>query len=399
MTVNLVVTGRSAGAACSVLAMTEGADARTQIAGDMDGPAIDGLWAVIPAGGAGTRLWPLSRSWSPKFLHDLTGAGRSLLQSTWDRLEPLCGEHIIVVAGVLHEAAVRAQLPGLPPANLVVEPSPRGSMAAIGLAAAMLERRDPDAVIGSFAADHVIGEPEVFAHCVREAVAVARTGYVVTIGIEATFPATGFGYIHVGDPLAIAGAPNGRQVRSFVEKPDKTTARGLLETGEYHWNAGMFVVRASVLLDLLAQFHPRLAAGLRDIAAEPARLAELWPGLTNVAIDHAVAEPAAAVGRVAVVPGRFTWDDVGDFASLGSLLSDGTAVPGLKILGEVDLVLAKDTTGVVVPGSGRTVAVLGLDDIVVIDTPDAVLVTTRERAQDVKKLVDLLKATGRADLT
>ena len=228
----------------------------------------------------------------------------------------------MVVTGVLHEAAVRAQLPGLAPANLVAEPSPRGSMAAIGLAAAMLERRDPDAVIGSFAADHVIGEPEVFADCVREAVAVARTGYVVTIGIEPTFPATGFGYIHVGDPLAIAGAPNGRQVRSFVEKPDEMTARGFLETGEYHWNAGMFVVKASVLLDLLAEFHPGLAAGLRDIAAEPARLAELWPGLTKIAIDHAVAEPAAAQGRVAVVPGRFTWDDVGDFASLGSLLSD-----------------------------------------------------------------------------
>jgi len=370
-----------------------------QIAGDMDGPAIDGLWAVIPAGGAGTRLWPVSRSSSPKFLHDLTGAGRSLLQSTWERLEPLCGEHIMVVAGVLHEAEVRAQLPRLPLANLVAEPSPRGSMAAIGMAAAMLERRDPDAVIGSFAADHVIGEPEVFAKCVREAVAVARTGYVVTIGIEPTFPATGFGYIRVGDPLAIAGAPNGRQVRSFVEKPDETTARGFLETGGYQWNAGMFVVRASVLLDLLADVHPKLAAGLRDIAAQPARLAELWPGLTNVAIDHAVAEPAAALGRVAVVPGRFTWDDVGDFASLGSLLSEAAAVPGLRILGEVDLVLAKDTTGVVVPGSGRTVAVLGLDDIVVVDTPDALLVTTRERAQDVKSLVDLLKATGRADLT
>jgi len=284
-------------------------------------------------------------------------------------------------------------------ANLVAEPSPRGSMAAIGLAAAILERRDPDAVIGSFAADHVIGEPEIFADCVREAVALARAGYVVTIGIEPTFPATGFGYIRVGDPLAIAGASHGMQVRSFVEKPDEATARGFLETGEYHWNAGMFVVGATVLLDLLADFHPRLAADLRDIAAEPARLAELWPGLTNMAIDHAVAEPAAAVGRVAVVPGRFTWDDVGDFDSLSSLLSDVAAAPGLKVLGEPDLVLARDATGVVIPGSGRTVAVLGLDDIVVVDTPDAVLVTTRARAQEVKVLVDQLKATGRANLT
>jgi mannose-1-phosphate guanylyltransferase len=365
----------------------------------MGTPVIDGFWAVIPAGGAGTRLWPLSRSSSPKFLHDMTGAGRSLLQATWDRLVPLCGDHIMVVTGVLHEAAVRDQLPGLAPANLLAEPSPRDSMAAIGLAAAVLERRVPEALIGSFAADHVIGEPEVFAGCVREAVAVARTGYVVTIGIEATRPATGFGYIHVGEHLVIAGAPHGRQVSSFVEKPDEVTARRYLKTGEYRWNAGMFVVKASVLLDLLAESHPGLAAGLRDIAAQPARLGELWPGLTKISIDHAVAEPAASEGRVAVVPGPFTWDDVGDFASLGSLLPDTVAVPGLKVLGETDLVLAKDTTGVVVPGSGRTVAVLGMNDIVVVDTPDAVLVTTRERAQDVKALIDLLKASGRADLT
>jgi len=271
-------------------------------------------------------------------------------------------------------------------------------MAAIGLAAAMLEHRDPESVIGSFAADHVIGEPDVFADCVREAVAVARTGYVVTIGIEPTRPATGFGYIHVGDRLSVPGAPSGRQVRSFVEKPDETRAQAYLDTGEYRWNAGMFVVKASVLLDLLADGHPDLAASLRTIAAEPDRLAELWPGLTKVAIDHAVAEPAAARGRVAVVPGEFTWDDVGDFASLGSLLSDTPSIPGLKVLGERDLVLATDTTGLVIPGSGRIVAVLGLDDIVVVDTPDALLVTTRARAQDVKILVDLLKATGRAEL-
>ena len=370
-----------------------------QVAGEPDESAIEGFCAVIPAGGAGTRLWPLSRSSSPKFLHDLTGSGRSLLQATWDRLEPLCGDHIMVVTGVLHQAAVRAQLPGLAVANLVAEPSPRDSMAAIGLAAAILERRDRDAVIGSFAADHVIGEPETFADCVREAAEVARAGYLVTIGIEPTRPATGFGYIQVGDSLAIPGAPNGRAVRSFVEKPDEATAKGYLATGEYRWNAGMFVVKATVLLDLLAEFHPVMAASLRDIAAEPTRLAELWPGLPKIAIDHAVAEPAAAEGRVAVVPGRFPWDDVGDFTSLGSLLSAASDVPGLKVLGEVDLVLAKDATGVVIPGSGRMVAVLGLDEIVVVDTPDALLITTREHAQEVKALVDRLKATGREHLT
>jgi len=379
--------------------MAEVADAKTQIARDAGGSAIGGFWAVIPAGGSGTRLWPLSRACSPKFLHDLTGRGRSLLQTTWDRLEPLCGDHIMVVTGVLHEQDVRAQLPRLAVTNLVAEPSPRDSMAAIGLAAAILERRDPDAVMGSFAADHVIGEPAVFAECVREAVVVAQAGYLVTIGIEPTSPATGFGYIQVGETLAIPGAPNGRAVTSFVEKPDEATARGYLRTGEYRWNAGMFVVKAAVLLELLAELHPEMAATVREVALDPGRLGELWPALPKIAIDHAVAEPAAAQGRVAVVPGSFSWDDVGDFSSLGSLLGAAPDTAGLKVLGDVDLVLAKDSTGVVIPGSGRMVAVLGLDEVVVVDTPDVLLVTTRERVQDIKALVDLLKSTGRGHLT
>jgi mannose-1-phosphate guanylyltransferase len=337
--------------------------------------SVEDFWAVIPAGGAGTRLWPLSRASAPKFLHDLTGTGRSLLQSTWDRLAPLCGDHIMVVTGVLHEHSVRTQLPDLKSANLLAEPSPRDSMAAIGLAAAVLERRHPGAVIGSFAADHVIGNPAAFRGCVREAVAVARAGYVVTIGIEPTHPATGFGYIHVGEGLQVEGAPRALAVSEFVEKPDAATAGAWLATGEYRWNAGMFVVRASVLLD------------------------ELWPSLTKIAIDHAVAEPAAADGRVAVVPGDFGWDDVGDFSSLGSLIADDEELPGVKILGSRDQVVVNEARGLVVPGSGRTVAVLGLDDVVVVDTPDAVLVTTRARAQEVKALVDALKNSGRAGLT
>ena len=161
----------------------------------------------------------------------------------------------------------------------------------------------------------------------------------------------------------------------------------------------MFVVRAGVLLDLLAQWHPELAAGLRAIAADPATLEAAWPLLEKIAIDHAVAEPAAAEGRVAVIPGGFGWDDVGDFDSLGTLLADSGGVAGLKVVGDADLVVAVDATGVIVPGTGRTVAVVGVPGLVVVDTPDALLVTTRERAQDVKAVVDLLKSTGRTALT
>jgi mannose-1-phosphate guanylyltransferase len=358
--------------------------------------SLERFWAVIPAGGAGTRLWPLSRAASPKFLHDFTGTGRSLLQATLDRLEPLVGDRVMVVTGQAHEAAVRAQLPTLPEGQLVAEPSPRDSMAAIGLAAALLERRDPEALLGSFAADHVIADDGAFRACVQAAVEVAEQGYVVTIGIEPTHPATGFGYIKLGE--RIGGGP-ARAVAQFVEKPDAARAAEYLASGEFRWNAGMFVVRAAVLLDLLATWHPELASGLRAIAAEPDSLTDRWPSLEKIAIDHAVAEPAADAGRVAVVPGDFTWDDVGDFHSLATLLPCGERHSGVKVLGDESLVESLDSTGVVVPAAGRTVAVVGLEDVVVVDTGDALLVTTRQRAQDVKAIVDRLKATGRTHLT
>jgi mannose-1-phosphate guanylyltransferase len=184
---------------------------------------IEDFWAVVPAGGSGTRLWPLSRRSSPKFLHDLTGSGHSLLQDTARRLTPLCGDRLLVVTGVLHADAVREQLPDLAEENLFREPAPRDSTPAIALAAAVLERRDPGAVLGSFAADHVIGSTERFRACVREAVAVARTGALVTLGIRPTYPATGFGYIEVGEPWRVPGAPSAHRVSSFVEKPDRAT--------------------------------------------------------------------------------------------------------------------------------------------------------------------------------
>src|SRR5690625_430832 len=207
---------------------------------------VPGFHAVVPAGGAGTRLWPLSRRAHPKFLLDLTGSGRTLLQATWDRLVPLTGEGgVLVVTGEAHADAVREQLPALGEQGLVTEPSGRDSMAAIGLAAALLrERHGPDVVLGSFAADHVVRRPDDFHAAVREAVAAARAGYVVTVGVRADHPSTAFGYIEEGGPLDVAAAPTARHVARFVEKPDAETAAGYLATGRYRWNAGMFVVRA-----------------------------------------------------------------------------------------------------------------------------------------------------------
>ena len=359
----------------------------------MTSNATERLWAVVPAGGAGTRLWPLSRAASPKFLLDLTGSGRTLIQATVDRLTPIVGERVVVVTGTAHESAVRHQLPDV--GRVIAEPSPRDSMAAIGLAAALLELEDPEALIGSFAADHVISDQAALHACVNEAAEVAASGLLVTIGIEPTHPATGFGYIRSGE--ALPGFATARMVAEFVEKPDAARAESYVQSGQYRWNAGMFLVRAATLLDLLAENHPDLAAGLRSIAADPSTLTERWPGLTRIAIDHAVAEPAAAAGRVATVPGPFAWEDVGDFSALAAMTPGRS--DGVKVVGDGSLVLARDASGLVVPAAGRTVAVVGLEDVVVVDTGDALLVTTYAHAQDVKRIVDDLKGSGRSELT
>ena len=274
---------------------------------------IPGFYVVIPAGGAGTRLWPLSRENHPKFLLDVTLKGRSLIQATWDRLLPLAGPtRTTVVAGAPHMKGITEQLPDLLHHNLFCEPGPKDSMAAIGLAAAILARRDPDAVIGSFAADHMISGDDAFLTAVSEAVQVAKKDYLVTIGIAPSHPSTGFGYVRLGERLDIKEAPNARLVSSFKEKPDARTAAAYIATGNYRWNAGMFVTKATFLMQLLEQYKPEIAEGLNKVAAawddETLRskvLEEVWPTLEKIAIDHAVAEPASMEGRVAVVPATF----------------------------------------------------------------------------------------------
>ena len=378
------------------------------------GEAAGVLHVVIPAGGAGTRLWPLSRRDHPKFLRDLTGGGATLLQQTAARLTPVAAS-TTVVTGEVHEAAVRAQLPQLGAADILTEPAGRDSMAAIGLAAAVLARRHGrDTILGSFAADHVVADVDAFRAAVREAVTVAATDRLVTLGIAPTRPATGFGYIRPGAALTVAGAPHAHDVAEFVEKPDGATAARYLEEG-YLWNAGMFVVRAGVLLDHLRRLRPALAAGLTAIAdawdatAPGARRAALdahWAGLESIAIDHALAEPLAAQGRVAVVPMDVGWDDVGDIAALATHLPAVGEGPGApRVLGDPARVHAIDAPGAIVasvpPADGapaRDVVVLGAPDLVVVDTPDALLVTTREHSQRVGEAVDLLTARGRTDL-
>jgi len=357
------------------------------------------LHVVVPAGGAGTRLWPLSRVANPKFLLDLTGAGRSLIQQTWDRLTPLA-QGILVVTGAPHAAAVTQQLPGLPLQNLLVEPAPRSSMPAIGLAAALLQHRLGDVVLGSFAADHIIRDRAGFSEAVQAAHQAAQAGYLATIGIEPTSPATAYGYIQAGPPLGLAGAPQVHQVARFVEKPDLATAQEYLAQGNYRWNAGMFLVRTGVLLDHLARLHPATHQALTELAAawdtdqRAAAIQALWPQTTKISIDHAIAEPVAAEGGVATVAGRFDWVDVGDFAALAALHPEGR----LRLCAEPGPVALDGAPGcLVVQGTERAIAVVGLADVVVVDTPGGLLVTRLDQAQRVKDVTSQLRDQGFAD--
>lgn len=363
---------------------------------------IEDFFAVIPAGGVGSRLWPLSRADTPKFLHDLTGSGVSLLRSTWDRLLPLTGpERIAVITGASHADAVGRTLPDIRSENVFHERDPRESAVAICLVAAVLARRQPDVVVGSFAADHVITRQRAFEFAVRQAVAVARDGYICTIGIQPTEPSVGFGYIKTGAELVIEDAPMAAVVERFVEKPDIDSARRYYADRSFLWNAGMFIARADVLLAELRRHEPELHDQIAEIADawdDAARREEVvervWPELKKIAIDYAVAEPAAENGRLAVVPGQFDWDDVGDFASLWNLVSNGRRQE-LTILAKEDHVLEAESTGFVVSQTDRVIAVVGLDDVIVVDTDDALLVTNSAHAQRVKSVVGTLHQQGR----
>ncbi|MDO5700933.1 MAG: mannose-1-phosphate guanylyltransferase [Bowdeniella nasicola] len=365
--------------------------------------------ALVPAGGAGTRLWPLSRRDHPKFLLDLAGTGRTLIQQTVDRLAPR-SDAILIVTGAPHAEEVIAQT-GLSARDVLIEPSGRNSMPAIALGAALArERYGHDVVVGSFAADHVIADESAFGAALDEAHAAAERGYVVTIGITPTHAATGFGYIRAGAhavPCDETTSPHdgaARAVLEFKEKPGADVARGYLETGGYFWNAGMFVARADVLLDHLKRLHPELHAGIVRIAAaydteeRDAVLASQWEGLESIAIDHAIAEPVAAEGGVAVVPAAPTlgWDDLGDVAALRPYLSapvdDAASLtiesPGATV---IDRRTAQDKP---LP----YVVTLGIRDAVVLLTDDAVLLTTLDQAQRVGEVPPRLKDVGREDL-
>lgn len=295
-------------------------------------------------------------------------------------------------------------MPDLREDRLVTEPSPRDSAAAIGLAAALIHRTDPNAVIGSFSADHSITNAEDFRAVIAQAVEAASDGDIVTIGITPTYASTAYGYIETGANLGLKSAPSARRALNFVEKPDATTARKYTFSGRYRWNAGMFIARTDAMLELFAQHAPDLYAGLMRIAdawgtdEQDSVMDEVWPGLEKIAIDYVIAEPAAQAGRVVVVPGDFGWDDVGDFDAVAKLRQPA---PGercaVKVIGD-SAVIAEDASGVVISATGRPVALVGVEDVVVVDTDDALLITSRNSAQKVKQVVARFREQGLTEI-
>jgi mannose-1-phosphate guanylyltransferase len=352
--------------------------------------------AVILAGGSGTRFWPASRRLMPKQLLPLAGAtNEPLIAATVRRIETLVPpERVWVSTGARLVAGTAAALPRVPRNHMLAEPVARNTAPAIAWASATIARSDPDAVIAILPADHFIGDEPAFREVLSRALRSAEEGWLTTIGIVPTRPETGYGYIEVGDSV-------GDRVNAatrFVEKPTRERAAQYLAGGKHLWNAGMFFFRASAMREAIGEHLPALAAGLdrTDAAAgkEAEVLAEVFPTLPSISIDHGVMEKAK---RIAVVPGSFGWNDVGSWEvtwEMSERDAQGNALPAGTIAVDARNNLVKDLSTTAQP---KRWALVGVSDLVVVETDDAVLVIPRDRAQDVRAVVDALAARGEED--
>jgi mannose-1-phosphate guanylyltransferase len=360
------------------------------------------LYSVIMAGGSGTRFWPESRDLRPKQLLKLVG-DRTMIQSTVDRLEGLIPRDRVFIATNARQAAgIAEQLPDLPQSALLLEPCKRDTAPCIALAAAHLMKRDPDAVMAVMPSDHVIGPAERFQQAIQLAadLVAASPDRIVTLGIRPTYPAESFGYIERGERLETDSsdlAASVFRVARFREKPKAEAAREFLASGNFYWNAGIFVWRAATILDYLARLQPELYARIKSIAATigtndyQATLEREFAAIKGISIDYAVMEHAT---DIVVIEAPFNWDDVGSWQSLARLSpadADGNTISGKH--------LGINTRGTIVRSDGEHLVVtIGLDDCIVVHTPDATLVARKQDEESVREVARQLAERGWREL-
>jgi mannose-1-phosphate guanylyltransferase len=351
--------------------------------------------ALILAGGRGTRFWPRSRRKRAKQVLEFLGHG-TLIQQTVEHLAPVVPpERMWVLTNRDLELEIAKQLPRVPRKQILAEPEPRNTAPAIGLAARILNEIDPKAVMGIFPADHYIAQPRDFQRLVRAAYRVARGGHMTLLGIAPRWAETGYGYLEFAAGEMQPGSLKPVVLRAFHEKPDKAKAQRFVKSGRYAWNAGMFFWPARVILAAMREHMPETASLLESLPAWGSRafagrLAEVFPKCENISIDYGVLEKTAGV--MALAAGDIGWNDVGSFNAVYELLPhdrDGNTGRGEALI--------LDSRGNFID-SEKLVALLGVEDLVVVDTPDALLITRRERAQDVGQLVKAIEKQGRTDL-
>lgn len=354
-------------------------------------------YAVIMAGGGGSRLWPVSRKERPKQLLPLIGE-ETLFQSTYARLKDrFPAERIFIVTVAEQAQEMRQQVPEIPEENYLLEPAPRGTASVVGLAALALKKMNPDASIAVLSADHFIRNVDLFHYLLNAAFEVAEKDYLVVLGITPTHPSTAYGYIQQGHPLDGEFRYPAYKVKRFKEKPDDQTAQQLLRTGDHSWNGGMFIWKADVILNEIQRQMPDLHTALERIgrkwgtSEQATALKENWLGLKTETVDYGVMEKAE---RVAVLPaGGLGWSDVGMWSSLFEVL-----LPDMNgnIATNMNLHLAHETHNTLVYGGGseRLVVTIGVDDTVIVDTPDILLVCKTDQSQKVKEIVEHLKKHG-----
>ncbi|HBA88754.1 MAG TPA: mannose-1-phosphate guanylyltransferase [Geobacter sp.] len=356
------------------------------------------MYIVILAGGSGTRFWPLSRKSTPKQLMSVFG-GKSMLQRTVERVIPMRPKRVMVITNALQAAETRNQLAYIEgvPVDVIEEPVGRNTAPAIGLAASMIARFDPDGIMAVLPADHYIVDEETFRKTLDAARSVAEGGSLVTLGITPTRPETGYGYIEA----ASAGVGTPAAVLRFVEKPNVERALEFLATGRFYWNSGMFVWGACTILDQIASFMPELSAALAKLTFESEmwelsdlkpQIAEIYGDIKGESIDFGVMEKAQ---DVQVIPASFGWSDVGSWSALPEVMeADGDGHVVINAKGTVSV----GSNGCLAYGNDKMVAFVGVQDLVVVDTPDAVLVCAKSAAQDVKKVVEELERLGKNEL-